>query len=756
MLRSRMKVSYGGWLALLGFLAVSAQAGETRREQLILGDNTDRMFVQEIRPLGMGGAFVAVADDENAMYYNPAGLARINFWRLTFPEMLIGTDTVSFDNLTYLLGNTDKIQNIMSGDIDAELARRLSQTRIHLLTEGSFKYIQPGFGLSVHLFTQPEVETGSLLLPEASWKIRAGLKENLTVAYGWTIPGFGYLAVGGAFKAIQQGVSRAENVNIMDLNSPDVNVELGGGFDLGLFYKATDELSVGVACADLYSRIMEEVQTPNLKVGMAYRPKWLNFEDLSTTLAFDLVELNWQGDNEFKNNPTNAAQLNFSKIRTGLEFILSGLIALRGGLSQGYPAAGISLITNFITLDWAYFGRELGTYPGQSVEWNHRISVDWHVGAPMATATPTLTPTPVFTSTPTPTLTPEFTFTATPSPTPEETPTPRPTPQPTLTGKIPKLYGTFVGFTGTLSLVPQYASDQGEVTAWTLQIKDPEGRSVRTYRGQGAAPKSMEWDGKNKDGKRVSSKTQYPYTLTLTLAAGDPVTLTGSFVIVDSIPKLYTNKSYEIYPDKVYFSIKQPLENTRSWKLDIYDETNRMVRSFTTQEPLFKAFAWDSKDAEGNVVPNTSSYRYELIITDSAGNQLLISDKIRPVSAQIYESQNRKNLKVGGILFDTGKAFLTAEMFDKVIKCAYLIQDEPNGAAVINGHTDSTGTKKTNLRLSLVRAESVRRFLLEQQGVSYTQLDIQGWGDSKAVESNKTSEGRRKNRRAEVVIAIPQ
>ena len=34
-------------------------------------------FFEGVRPLGMGGAFTAVADDENALFYNPAGLARV-------------------------------------------------------------------------------------------------------------------------------------------------------------------------------------------------------------------------------------------------------------------------------------------------------------------------------------------------------------------------------------------------------------------------------------------------------------------------------------------------------------------------------------------------------------------------------------------------------------------------------------------------------------------------------------------------------
>lgn len=726
---------------------VWAQAGETREEQLILGDNTDRIFIQGIRPMAMGGAQIAIADDENALFYNPAGLARLNYWRFTLPHWLVGTDTHSFDQTAFWLKNYGEFGKFP--DVSPEVGQALQSTRIHWLAEVSTKYIGPNFGLGIYLTPDVLLKTHAILIPEAEWTIKGSAIENLSFAYGGDIPMFGYLSGGIALKAVQRGVSQ-ETKNALELASLDMQpaMEWGAGFDLGLMYQPTSEITVALVAADLYTRILEEVQVPNLKIGFAYKPYWLNFPDLSTTLALDVVELNWQGDNEFKNSPQNAALLNLSKVRTGLEFVLAGLVALRGGLYQGYPTAGVSLLTSFISLEWAYFGRELGTYPGQHPEWNHRISVDWHTGGPVNTPTPTPT------STPTPTPSPEPTFTSTP--TPLATSTPKPTPQPTLTGNIPKLHGTFVGFTGTITLVPRLPEDTSDVTAWNLVITNPKGVPVKRLAGQGQPPKSLVWNGKDTRGERVSSKLQYPFVLTLTTAGGDK-TLPGTLFIVDTIPKLYTSKSFELYPDKVYFSIKDPIKGAASWKLDIFNDANEVIRSYVTnQEELFKAFAWDSKDDNGTAVANNAAYRYELSVVDAAGNQIVISDRIRPVLAEIYVSDNRTTIKIGDILFDTGKAFLTAEMFDKVIKCAYVMQDEPASETVINGHTDSTGSVKTNMKLSLVRAESVRRFLVDEQNVPEYQMTIQGWGSQKPVASNKTADGRKKNRRDEVIIRLPR
>ncbi len=403
-------------LLCLGWtMTVPALAGETRDEQLILGDNTDRIFVPGIRPLGMGGAFIAAADDDNLIFYNPAALGRMTRWEFTFPHLLLGTDRDSFNRALFWAEHADEFNRYP--DISSETGEALTNTRIHLLTEGALKYVGPNLGFGVWLTSDELLRTRAVLLPEADWTVKAALIEALSFGWGWDIPQFGYLAAGLTFKARQQLVSHEVRnaLELASLGQPEFTPLWGGGFDLGLMYQPTSEITVALVAADLYTRIMEEVQPPNLKLGFAYRPRFLNFEDLSTVFAFDLVELNWQGDNEFRNTPNNATVLNLSKVRLGLEFWLARFVALRGGMSQGYPTCGFGLTTPFINLQWAYFGRELGTYPGQAPEWNHRLQIDWHIGGlvttptPTPTATPTVTPTPEATFTPTPTATPEAT-----------------------------------------------------------------------------------------------------------------------------------------------------------------------------------------------------------------------------------------------------------------------------------------------------------------------------------------------------------
>ena len=72
-------------------------------------------------------------------------------------------------------------------------------------------------------------------------------------------------------------------------------------------------------------------------------------------------------------------------------------------------------------------------------------------------------------------------------------------------------------------------------------------------------------------------------------------------------------------------------------------------------------------------------------------------------------------------------------------------------AAVIVGHSDSTGSEAYNIKLSKRRAEAVRDYLIEG-GVSPGILRVVGWGSKDPIASNDTEAGRAENRRVEVVV----
>ena len=81
------------------------------------------------------------------------------------------------------------------------------------------------------------------------------------------------------------------------------------------------------------------------------------------------------------------------------------------------------------------------------------------------------------------------------------------------------------------------------------------------------------------------------------------------------------------------------------------------------------------------------------------------------------------------------------------------LKADPRGNFVeIEGHTDSIGDAKTNLRLGEARAEAVKRYLYETYQVPLHKMNVISYGKEKPVSPNTTKEGRAQNRR--VVIRI--
>lgn len=70
---------------------------------------------------------------------------------------------------------------------------------------------------------------------------------------------------------------------------------------------------------------------------------------------------------------------------------------------------------------------------------------------------------------------------------------------------------------------------------------------------------------------------------------------------------------------------------------------------------------------------------------------------------------------------------------------------------VIEGHTDNVGTEQYNMDLSSRRGESVRRYLTENFTVQNALLKVNGYGEIRPLAENTSPEGRRKNRRVEIV-----
>ncbi len=104
-----------------------------------------------------------------------------------------------------------------------------------------------------------------------------------------------------------------------------------------------------------------------------------------------------------------------------------------------------------------------------------------------------------------------------------------------------------------------------------------------------------------------------------------------------------------------------------------------------------------------------------------------------------------------GILFATGKSDLNATSIAELSKLSVSLAQNPDTDITINGHTDNTGSRAVNEKLSLERAKSVENFLVGQ-GLSVKRFTANGLAYDVPVADNSTVEGRAQNRRVEIFL----
>ena len=109
-------------------------------------------------------------------------------------------------------------------------------------------------------------------------------------------------------------------------------------------------------------------------------------------------------------------------------------------------------------------------------------------------------------------------------------------------------------------------------------------------------------------------------------------------------------------------------------------------------------------------------------------------------------------VNMSDVLFDFGKYTLRPLAREKLAKISGIVLAYPSLKLAIEGNTDSVGTEAFNQELSEKRAEAVRNYLT-QQGVPESSTTATGFGKTRPIASNDTSEGRQQNRRVELIVS---
>jgi outer membrane protein OmpA-like peptidoglycan-associated protein len=208
------------------------------------------------------------------------------------------------------------------------------------------------------------------------------------------------------------------------------------------------------------------------------------------------------------------------------------------------------------------------------------------------------------------------------------------------------------------------------------------------------------------------------------------------------------------------------------------DSLERANQSFTQNEPASKVdhLAYLAKQRMAIAQETATRKAAELAVANAA----LSRDAIRlaertneadaaqreAANAQARNSQLEAQLKelnakktqrgmvitIGDVLFDTNQAQLKLEGFNSIDKLVDFLNQNSKIQALVEGFTDSIGSKAGNENLSNRRANAVRIALIER-GISSSRVSANGYGEAFPVAGNESARGRKLNRRVEIVLS---
>lgn len=330
------------------------------------------------RALGMGDAYLGLADNSSSLFYNPAGLARVSGINLKLFSIRAGASGVE----AY-----EKIQDL-NGDDQEAYAEALSALYGEHVWSGlgaSAAFAMPMIGFTVYNHLDALIQVNNPVYPE----IYTSVINDYGYVLGFGIPILPVFHLGANFKYIKRSGARvpygASFVADLDPDTIYDNITgwgKGYGVDVGANF---------VIPAPFFSAVLSGVWK-NMG-GMSFRsdnpntriPSEKNDLSVGVALSFDTPLLSIGPAIDFRYLNREDIQLT-RKLNFGIEIGLP-LIDIRGGFHEGYYTGGLGVNLGLFQLDVATYGVELGAYPGQIEDRRYVLEFTMELGVGGFTAT---------------------------------------------------------------------------------------------------------------------------------------------------------------------------------------------------------------------------------------------------------------------------------------------------------------------------------------------------------------------------------
>ncbi len=382
-------------LILAGLFSHSVQADQ-------VPDYTIHHNYISARALGMGGAFVALADDYSAIFYNPAGLTRLDEGNMNmFISAGADKDILKFTgDLKTAASNTNGPNNTVDVTPIANLINQnYGKHFSSRIPSAGLLYARPNWGIAIiPVDLSLELEVHQAAGPSAT----VVATQDSTVAFGYAhelIKGLDRFSVGLTAKGIYRAyynksflaLDLAQNSNLLTATDAQEGLAIDG--DVGAIYsfhesshgvfhyiKPSVALTVQNVAGGNFTAANYHLisHAPNaapphdqrrLNVGTLFElPSWWVFKSRFLFDETDIGHDNWT----FKKGSHLGAEFRW-KVKTWFQG------AWRAGFNQGYWTAGFTGLFAVFQLDVLSYGEEVGpsSNPYQSRRYMVRTSLDF-------------------------------------------------------------------------------------------------------------------------------------------------------------------------------------------------------------------------------------------------------------------------------------------------------------------------------------------------------------------------------------------
>ncbi|HSV96868.1 MAG TPA: OmpA family protein [Spirochaetota bacterium] len=206
--------------------------------------------------------------------------------------------------------------------------------------------------------------------------------------------------------------------------------------------------------------------------------------------------------------------------------------------------------------------------------------------------------------------------------------------------------------------------------------------------------------------------------------------------------------------------VKREPEKTlplRTMKLSVSDEGDKptgarvSVKKREKDRLVYSKEVTVSKPGEIIEVPDTDGVE---VMANSDGfipKKIVVNRGDDERSIKLERIEQGKTIVMDSIYFEIDRAYLKKESLDVLDRVAAILKKNPSMKIEVRGHTDSTGERAHNQRLSERRADAVAEYMIKN-GISPERLSAVGFGADKPIASNANEDGRKKNRRTELFI----